>query len=235
MDLSQLELDTTLKQLEFLRTDLEYKKLKIENEDSNFGRMVKEVLKENPKLEELYNKKEEEFLDSIINNNNNNNNNITDIVLSNNYNDNNSDNNNNIDNDDHEHNNLNNNEETADNVIENIERDEKSKEIKKLYRNIVKETHPDIIDNKFKNDLYMIATDYYNENDIYGIWDVCNKLDIQFEIEYQHIVEIKNKVIELKNKIDFLEKTFTWQWSKAKNELQKKKIIIQFINLKLNK
>jgi hypothetical protein len=51
--------------------------------------------------------------------------------------------------------------------------DLKSTKIRKLYRDIVKVTHPDKVDNKSLNDIYIESTKCYDENDKIGIYKIC--------------------------------------------------------------
>lgn len=126
----------------------------------------------------------------------------------------------------------------ADNVILHSEEEtiknriEYSPKIKKLYREIVKITHPDKIDNTNLNDSYIKATEYYKINDELNIYKICSKLDIDYDIEEVDNKEINKRIDSIKNRINFLENTFTYQWY-ISDERNKITILLKFIENKL--
>lgn len=105
------------------------------------------------------------------------------------------------------------------------------KDVKGLYREIVKMTHPDILIDKKYNDIYIKATEFYNLNDKISIYKICRELDINFNISNEDIISIKNKIDDIKNKINFLESTFTWKW--YNNDIKKEEIILEYIKTKI--
>lgn len=105
--------------------------------------------------------------------------------------------------------------------------------VKKLYREIVKLTHPDKVDKKSLNDLYLSATKYYDNNDQIGIYKVCSELDIDYELEEEDNYIIESKIEDLKRKIKFLESTFTWQWINTKEDKEKTEMLISYIRMRL--
>jgi hypothetical protein len=111
--------------------------------------------------------------------------------------------------------------------------DDKSPKVKKLYREIVKITHPDKSDKKSHNDIYIKATEYYDMNDKIGIYKICTELDIDYDIEYEDNIEIQRRIDELKGRITFLESTFTYQWIRIDDELQKNEMMINFIKMRI--
>ncbi len=112
-------------------------------------------------------------------------------------------------------------------------RDDKSPKVKKLYREIAKITHPDKSDVKSHNDIYIKATEYYDMNDKIGIYKIATELDIDYDIEYEENIEIQTRIDELKNRITFLESTFTYQWIIIDDEIQKNEIMINFIKMRI--
>jgi len=105
--------------------------------------------------------------------------------------------------------------------------------IKKLYRDIVKATHPDKIKNQKLNELYLEATSAYDTGDAVTIYKVCADLMIQVDFEDDILEKIKSKIQDYKNQINFLESTFTSQWIKS-NDTDKNKIILKYIENKIN-
>ena len=114
-----------------------------------------------------------------------------------------------------------------------IDRIESSPKIKKLYREIVKITHPDKIDNTNLNDSYIKATEYYKINDELNIYKICSKLDIDYDIEEVDNKEINKRIDSIKNRINFLENTFTYQWYINEDVNIKNKLLLKFIENKL--
>jgi len=110
----------------------------------------------------------------------------------------------------------------------------KTDKIKKLYREIAKITHPDKTDNKKLNEAYLKATNFYNLSDIPGTYSLCDELEIVFEIDDDDIELIANKINNLKERIKFMESTMTWVWYKTDDEIEKNKIIIEYIKKRLN-
>lgn len=109
---------------------------------------------------------------------------------------------------------------------------EKSPEVKKVYREIVKLTHPDKIKDKRLNNYYIKSTDLYNDNDKIGLYKICDELGIEYHIDENDTEIIEDKINTLKRKINFLESTFTWKWFNTKDEKSRERILLDFISLK---
>jgi hypothetical protein len=111
--------------------------------------------------------------------------------------------------------------------------DPKLPKVKKLYREIVKLTHPDKVSIKSLNDLYLSATKYYDNNDKIGIYKVCTELEIDYDLDDDDNQIIESKIEDLKRRIQFLESTFTWQWINTNGEKEKTEMLLNFIKLRL--
>ena len=121
-------------------------------------------------------------------------------------------------------------EQTQDNYEElEIVLDDKSSKLKKLYREIVKITHPDKSDKKSHNDIYVKATEYYDMNDKIGMYQICYQLGLENRIEYDDKIEIENKIDNLKSKILFLTKTLSYKWYISTDINIKNKLLMSFI------
>ena len=118
-------------------------------------------------------------------------------------------------------------------IEEEIFVETKLPKVKKLYREIVKLTHPDKVDQKSLNDLYLTATKYYDNNDKIGLYKVCTELDIDYDLDDDDNQIIESKIDDLKRRIEFLESTFTWQWINTDGEKEKLEMMIQFIRMRL--
>ena len=110
--------------------------------------------------------------------------------------------------------------------------DIKSKKIKKYYREIVKLTHPDKVQNEKLNEFYITATEYYNDNDLIAIYSICSQLYIDYELEDSDYALIKIKIENLNKKISFMESTYTWKWYNVEDS-EKEKVIEQYILIQL--
>lgn len=116
---------------------------------------------------------------------------------------------------------------------EEISKETKDK-IKKIYREIVKQTHPDKVDSEVLNNYYLDATRAYDLNDVLELYIICEKLDIDVEISELEL-ELFDKLIEMKrNEIKRIEDSFIWVWINAKTEEQKQQIVDRFITFSRN-
>lgn len=113
------------------------------------------------------------------------------------------------------------------------ENSQKSTEVKKIYREIVKLTHPDRINNDNLQDIYIRSTKLYDNNDKIGLYKICQELGIDVIINDEDKLNIEQKIENLKNKINFIETTFTWKWFNTEDEKEKQKVILDFLTLKL--
>lgn len=215
----QLEQKKILKELDYIETDFEFKNEIISEVDSEFINGVNEFLKERPDLKELFDKKMGKKFDDDIDNKSNDENNkdgeggekVNPDQIEDNLND-------------------------DGDISEEVEiepKKEKSPKVKKLYREIVKLTHPDKVKVKKLNDLYLKATEYYESDDITGLYSICNELGIEYELDESDNESILLKIKSLKGKIGFIESTFTWKWYSAK-EKEKENLILNYIQLQLN-
>jgi len=105
--------------------------------------------------------------------------------------------------------------------------------VKKLYRDIVKKTHPDKITDSNLNDIYISASKMYDENDIIGIYSVCDKLGIYYDISIEDSDSLKSQILKTKERISFMESTFTWKWFNTEDELERSKILLEYIKSKI--
>lgn len=120
-------------------------------------------------------------------------------------------------------------------VVETIEIENKpnNSNLKQIYREIVKSTHPDKVKNFKLNELYIEATQAYESNDIVTLYKVCSELLIDFDFDQNEIDKIKERIENYKNQIGFLESTYTFKWLKS-DDSEKDKIILNFIKNRLD-
>lgn len=199
------------KELDYLKSDLEYHKQLLSEIDSEFMSMVNDILERNQELKNMYSEKEFKFTELSES---------KEIELSKNKED--------IDN------NL--NDAVFDEEINDID-EEKSEvediELKTIYRKIVKITHPDKVKNDWLNKIYIDATKYYNLKDKPSLYLICLDLNIEFSMDNINIEDINFSIRETKNMINFTESTYSWIWSQMDNIDDKEKLILKFIKQKI--
>lgn len=215
-----LEVKKLLKELEFIESDFEYRNEIISEADAQFINSINQFLQNHPDLKEIYDNKVTEKINQSIKKNqessDENESEATDIYIQ---------------------------EDVADSIKDEQESTEENKEedkntkhlsqMKKLYREIVKLTHPDKIKNERLNEIYLKATQYYDEGNKIGIYAVCNEISIPYEIETEDIELIYGEIQKYQQKINFIESTYTWKWFNCENEEQKDQILLNYIKLKI--
>lgn len=201
----KLEIKKLIKELNFTESDYIYKKEMVNEIEASFIKSVNLFLENHPEIKQVFNDKINQSAENIFNKKK--------LEIENK---------------------LNTEEEVEQTQEEGeIIIDVKVKKLKKLYREIVKSTHPDKINNKKLNDIYLKATQYYNTLDITGTYSLCDELEITYEVDDEDYQLIVNKINELKDRIIFIESTLTWQWYNAEDENQKTRIIINYIKSRL--
>lgn len=102
--------------------------------------------------------------------------------------------------------------------------------VKKLYREIVKKTHPDKTDIKELNDLYIKATIAAEEYNLFELFIVCNRLNIDVEIDMDDKNSLTTLIIMKKKEINDIESSFIWVYANSATDEDKNKIIELFVN-----
>lgn len=101
--------------------------------------------------------------------------------------------------------------------------------IKKIYRNIVKKTHPDITTNEDHIEMYMEATIAHDMNNLFELYIIATGLEIKVEFD-EFDFEMLAEIIQKKKKeISSLEGSFVWLYINAPNEEEKEKIVDIYI------
>jgi len=103
---------------------------------------------------------------------------------------------------------------------------EQKKELKKVYRRIVTKTHPDKLyklpNNTIKKKLvkqYKDAVNKYRDNDMVGLFDLADELDIKLpEIDESYIIRMEVEIKSLKDKIERYKQSNAWLWYHAPGE-----------------
>lgn len=121
-------------------------------------------------------------------------------------------------------------------TLEIIEDDieEKNPKLKYLYRTIAKSTHPDKVGDDNLKEVYIEATKAYEENNLFPIINICEKLKIPFDVSDEEFDNFKKEIDKTKKSSKFLESTFAWQWYNAADG-EKSKIVFNFIESQIIK
>jgi hypothetical protein len=214
-----LEVKKLLKELEFIESDFEYRNEIISEADARFISSINQFLQNHPDLKEIYdNKVTEKINQSIKKTQENEEEKIEQIT------------------DNISEDGTNEQKDESEEIRDTEEKDKNTKhltKIKKLYREIVKLTHPDKIKNERLNEIYLKATKYYDSGNKIGIYAVCNELSIHYELESEDVQLIYNEIQKYQQKINFIESTYTWKWYNCENDEQKDQILLNYIKLKI--
>lgn len=120
---------------------------------------------------------------------------------------------------------------------EDLEVDEKTAFIKegmkKLYRQIVKLTHPDKTmhknNKKELSDLYIRSKKAIASMDVYELLTICDRLDIKYNIDINQKDILEENLLKKKEQLKSLEVSFIWLWIKAATDIEKESIVDLFI------
>ena len=111
-----------------------------------------------------------------------------------------------------------------------IDLDENTKKkLKKIYKEIVKKTHPDKIDSERYLEIYITSKKAFEENNIIDLYSICTDLEINFEYDDTDIQSMLSIINSKKSKLKNLESSYLWLWVHSPNESEKEKIINLFI------
>tara|TARA_R110000772_G_scaffold43995_1_gene101201 strand:+ start:21093 stop:21665 length:573 start_codon:yes stop_codon:yes gene_type:complete len=110
--------------------------------------------------------------------------------------------------------------------------DHKSKDpkLKKLFRKVVKETHPDKVKSRKLNKMYMKVVKSYDSDDLLDVYRICNELNIDYTLELDEKYIIK-ETKKLQSRIIFLENSYIYRW--INDEKKRDKIALEYINQQL--
>lgn len=102
--------------------------------------------------------------------------------------------------------------------------------IKKIYRNIVKVTHPDKVNSEELKELYVEATEAYEAYDIFELCFISKKLNIKVKLSLEETKTLNELIESKKDDIKKIESSFIWLWINASNESEKNELVDRFIN-----
>ncbi len=107
--------------------------------------------------------------------------------------------------------------------------DETKGKIKKIFRDIVKKSHPDKIGSDEHLEIYISAKDAYEDNDLMELYRICGKLGISVDPEVQDMLLLEELIEMKRQEIKNLESSFIWSWIKTETQEQKDGLVNQFI------
>lgn len=101
--------------------------------------------------------------------------------------------------------------------------------LKKIYREIVKLTHPDKVEDEKLNETYINAKNAYEQYDLFELYFISKSLKIYFKLTLEE-TRILNELIEVKkDDILKLEHSFVWLWINAQSDIEKIDVVNSFI------
>ena len=213
--LQLLKVKKLLKELDFIESDFEYRNEVIGGADLEFISSINKFLQDNPELKEVYDRKITQKIEELVKEKTESDDQVSQEI------------------------------EEDDTALSDREIEEEeinpseftlqtqNFQLKNLYRQIAKKTHPDKIDNKRLNDIYLKATAYYNQKNKIGIYGVCNEISIAYEIEPEDLELIQIEINKYQQKISFIESTYTWKWFNLADGEEKDQLILDYIKIKI--
>jgi len=131
-------------------------------------------------------------------------------------------------------------EEYADNLEKRVFTEDP--DIKRIYRSIVKLTHPDKIKLENKNrqtilkKYYLEATDSYNKQNLYEIVRIATLLNVDIgDLSDENLDRLEECLKILKKDIKVIESTLPWKYfEELRDDIQRKILIKQFILTYIN-
>lgn len=201
--INKLKIDRTIKEYDYLKSEYDYINVVSDDADQEFMNIVNNYLNDKPVLKEIYESKETKIVEENFNKVKSKIKEITDSV--------------------------------NDEEIKEIEKlpKKKSKKSRTLYREIAKQTHPDKVYDEKLQELYIKATNSYNEDDAVSLYAICRELGISFGVNEDDLVFFEENIHRIKGEINLLKGTYAYRWSQAENNEKRNNILLEFINIKI--
>lgn len=193
--LAGLEAKKLMRELAYLKSDLEYKNEIVSDADGKFISSVNNFLDVHPELKTLFDAKINERFERIIS---------SSVDSS-----------------------CDSRENAEEKEFNN--RIEAGAKVKRLYREIAKLTHPDKVSDQRMNEMYLDAKRFYKEDDLIGMYGVCERLGIDYEVDEEELQSLKDQIEGTKERIAMLESTTTWVWNSSEDESFRNDIILRYV------
>lgn len=101
--------------------------------------------------------------------------------------------------------------------------------IKKVFREIVKLTHPDKTDSEDLVELYVQAKQAVENNDLMELYVIGTQLGVDIELDSDDVINLTRAVQLKREQIKNFESSYIWKWAHATSPKQKAKIIKIFV------
>ena len=122
----------------------------------------------------------------------------------------------------------NNKNESINEKPENVSDSTKSK-VKKIYREIVKLTHPDRTNSEELVEIYRKATTAADNYNVLELFQICVELKIPIELDMEDVDVLNFLINNKRENIKKIEASFIWLWLNAKTEEEKNKFVEMFV------
>lgn len=188
--IEELENIKLIRELNFLKSDFEYKTNLVQIYNIDFLNSVEKILDLNTELKKIYETKKNLRIESV-----------NKVV------------------------------EFEEKIEEESDEDliSENTKLKGFYRQIVKLTHPDKVNNSSLNFLYNEASLAFKEGKTADMILLCDRLGLSYEINSEDKDLLKQEIQDLRNKISLLESSYSYQWANGEDENLKNKIAVNYI------
>ena len=194
--LRQLEARKLLKELDYVKSDFEYKNEIVFEADSAFLESLNNFLEKNITLKEIFEKNTNHKIDDMIRERSSKNTSPESVEIS---------------------------------IVDKAA----NENIRKIYRSVAKKTHPDKISDARLNDIYIMAREMYESNDVMGIYSICDQLGIPYEMSFEDLATLKDRILMMKDRVAFMESTFSWKWHHSEDEGEKSRMLFEYVKSKI--
>lgn len=199
--LSQLQAKKMMKELEYLNSELDWKNEIISEADGKFMNNVNDFLDQHPDLKEEFDRVMDRRMAETVR-----------IATER----------------------ANMSEQVAEH--ENISEDvhtvvakEENPKVKKIYREIVKKTHPDKVDDPKLNQLYIDACKFYDGGDLFSLYSLYGQLGLDYDVDEEDLEELSSRIEQVRERIGIIEAATTWVWYNADDEAFRNNIIVKYV------
>jgi hypothetical protein len=115
-------------------------------------------------------------------------------------------------------------------VVEKLIKDEDlsdhtKKRMKKMFRDVMKKTHPDKVKSEELVEIYIKSKEAYELNDLLSLSHYANKLNIEVRLNVVEIKILKDLLLKKKESLEVIESSWLWLWYNSKTKEEKKKVV----------
>jgi len=115
-------------------------------------------------------------------------------------------------------------------VVEKLIKDEDlsdhtKKRMKKMFRDVMKKTHPDKVKSEELVEIYIKSKEAYELNDLLSLSHYANKLNIEVRLNVVEIKILKDLLSKKKESLEVIESSWLWLWYNSKTKEEKKKVV----------